>query len=98
MKAWIANLLWDAMWIFLWRVHDWVFDPDRAARGRMKDRQRWWAYKRKAESTASKKDDMRARWFEIRFDFKTPPDEALARGDLGTRPINGFRGAEPPRR
>lgn len=82
MKAWLANVFWDAMWLFLWRVHDWFFDPERAAKARFRDRERWWAYKLKADRTDSKKDDLRAEWFRIRFDFKTPPGDALVRGDL----------------
>lgn len=89
MKAWIANLLWDALWIVAWRLHDFAFDPDRAAKARFRDRQRWWAYYCKAEQTESKKDDMRAEWFRIRFQFETPPDEALKRGDLEPRLGNG---------
>ena len=86
MKAYIANLLWDALWIFLHRVHDWFFDPKRAAEQRFRDRERWWAYKCKAEATASKKDDMRAEWFRLRFDFNTEPTRAQARGDLNPHP------------
>lgn len=82
MKKWIADVLWDALWIFLRRLHDWFFDADRAVRQRFKDRERWWNYKLKAEQTASKRDDMRAEWFRVRFDFKTNPTAALARGDL----------------
>lgn len=82
MKAWIANLLWDAMWIFLRRVHDWFFNPERHARIRFQHRQRWWAYKLKTDQTQSERDNMRAEAWAIEFDFKTPPDEAVARGDL----------------
>lgn len=83
MKQWLANILWDAMLLFCGRVHDWVFDPKRAARVRMKHRQRWWAYEQRARQTESVRDDMRARAWAIQFEFKTPPDEAIARGDLG---------------
>lgn len=82
MKAYLANLFWDAMWLFLWRAHDGFFDPRRAAERRFRCRERWWSYKRKADQTASKKDDMRAKWFEILFAFETPPTDALIRGDL----------------
>jgi len=92
MKAWIANLLWDALAIFLARVHDWIFDPDRAAAWRMKNRQRWWSYKLKADATKSTRDDLRARWYQITFGFETPPDKAVERGDLLKRPANSFRG------
>ncbi|MFH0981830.1 MAG: hypothetical protein V2A79_09855 [Planctomycetota bacterium] len=82
MKAWLANLLWDALWLCLWRGHDWVFDPERAARIRFANRERWWAYHQKALTSLSKKDDMRADSWRIQFDFKTPPGEAVRRGDL----------------
>lgn len=92
MKAWIANLLWDALAIFLARVHDWIFDPDRAARWRMKNRERWWAYKVKADATDNLRDDRRAEWYRITFDFQTSPDEAVRRGDLVKRSLSSFRG------
>jgi len=82
MKAWLANMLWDALWIFLRRVHDWAFDPERNARIRMKHRQRWWSYHQRALQTKSERDDMRAQAWAIQFDFRTSPDEALIRGDL----------------
>ena len=88
MKAWIANLLWDALWIFLRRVHDWFFDPERHARIRFQHRQRWWTYHQRAIETQSARDDMRARAWEIEFDFETPPDEALERGDLPNYPAH----------
>lgn len=88
MKAWIANLLWDAMWIFLRRVHDWAFDPERNARIRMKHRQRWWSYHQRALQTKSERDDMRANAWAIQFKFETPPDEAIARGDLPNWPVH----------
>ena len=82
MKAWIANLFWDALWIFLQRVHDWAFDPERHARIRMTHRERWWAAHCKALTTNSKRDDARATAWAIQFDFKTPPAVAKTRGDL----------------
>lgn len=82
MKAFIANILWDALAMFLGRVHDWVFDPQRNARIRMRNRERWWSYVQRAKATKDKRDDMRAEAWRIQFDFKTPPDEAVARGDL----------------
>jgi hypothetical protein len=90
MKAWIANLLWDALGIFLGRLHDWIFDLNRAVRGRFRNREIWWRYYCKAKTTGSKRDDMRAEWYRIHFAFKTSPEEAVKRGDL--EPINGFRG------
>lgn len=82
MKAWIANLLWDALLIVSVRAHDWVFDPERHARIRFQHRKRWWAYYQKALTTKDPKDDKRAEAWRIEFDFKTPPAEALVRGDL----------------
>lgn len=82
MKAWIANLMWDALLIFSARLHDWVFDPDRHARIRFNHRKRWWAYHQKAQATKDPNDDLRARAWQIEFDFKTPPEEAMVRGDL----------------
>lgn len=83
MKTWLANALWSALAIFLTRVHDWVFDPARAAKIRFKNREKWWWYHERASKTKNSRDDMRARWWQIQFDFKTPPVEAIARGDLG---------------
>lgn len=37
---------------------------------------------RKALTTQDPKDDLRAEAWRVEFDFKTPPDEALVRGDL----------------
>lgn len=82
MKTWIANLLWDALWIFLRRVHDWAFEPERHARIRMTHRERWWAAHCRAQETDSKRDDARARAWAIQFEFKTPPAVAKVRGDL----------------
>lgn len=82
LKAWIADLLWDALKLFAARAHDWAFDPQRHARIRMAHRQRWWRYHQKALSTDDPRDDMRARAWAIQYDFKTPPEEAEARGDL----------------
>jgi len=82
MKAWIAEMLWDALAMFLGRVHDWVFDPERSASIRMRHRKRWWAYHQKAEHTKNKRDNMRAQAWAIQFAFKTPPQEAIDRGDL----------------
>ena len=82
MKAWIAQLLWDAMAIFLARVHDWIFSPERSARIRFANREKWWRYRQRAAETKSPRDDMRANSWAITFDFKTPPTVALARGDL----------------
>lgn len=87
MKAWLANMLWDALAILLCRVHDWVFDPERAARLRFENRKRWWAYKERADTTFSKRDDKRAEWYRIVFGFETPPEQAIRRGDL-----DSFRG------
>jgi hypothetical protein len=83
MRTWLANIIWDALWIFLRRVHDWIFDPDRNARIRFRNRERWWSYHQRAIATPdNQRDDMRAKAWRIQFDFKTPPDEAIARGDL----------------
>ena len=82
MKAWIENLLWDALKMFAVRVHDWVFDPNRHARIRMKHRERWWAYKVKAEQTKDARDDMRALAWQIEYKFEVPPEVARARGDV----------------
>jgi hypothetical protein len=81
-KQWLANLLWDALKIFLGRGHDWVFDPQRAALARFRDRERWWAYRQKALATQDPRDDLRAQWFQARFGFETPPSAAINRGDL----------------
>ena len=82
MRAWIADILWDALSIFGRRLHDWVFDPDRHARIRFRHRERWWAYERKATKTMDPRDDMRARAWQIQFGFKTNPTDARLRGDL----------------
>jgi hypothetical protein len=86
MKQWLANCLWDAVKLASGRLHDWIFDPRRAALARHRDRVRWWAYKLKAEQTQDPRDDMRAEWFRIRFNFETSPAEALVRGDLRSLP------------
>lgn len=82
MTQWLANCLWTAMQMVSIRAHDWFFDPQRAAAARMKNRVRWWAYKLQARATPDGRDDVRAKWFEIRFAFETSPDEANRRGDL----------------
>jgi len=82
MKVWLVNLMWDALRMVSVRAHDWVFDPDRAARNRMAHRERWWDYRLKAGFTKSERDDRRAEWWRIHFNFKTPPGEAGERGDL----------------
>jgi hypothetical protein len=82
MKAWIVNLMLDVLRILCRRAHDWLFDPERHARIRFRNRERWWAYKCKADATKDPKDDMRARAWQIEFDFKTSPDDAVKRGDL----------------
>lgn len=82
MKAWLANLLWDVVCIVSVKLHDWVFDPQRHARIRFAHRERWWAYKCKAEKTKNPRDDRRARCWEVEFGFETPPVEAMRRGDL----------------
>lgn len=82
MKAWLANLLWDALCMVSIRLHDWIFDPQRAAVMRFKNRERWYTYKTKAEQTQNKRDDLRARWWAVMFGFETPPIEAMRRGDL----------------
>lgn len=88
MRAYIANVLWNALALFLGRVHDWVFDPERSARIRFKNRKRWWAYHRKAAESGSKRDDMRAKAWQIQFKFETPPEDALNRGDLPEYPAH----------
>jgi len=82
MKTWLVNLMWDALEIFCRRAHDWAFDPNRSARIRMKHRKRWWAYVLRSQKTMNVGDDMRAQWWKIQFGFTTPPDAAVARGDL----------------
>ena len=82
MKTWLVNMVWDALHLVAWRLHDWFFDAERAAAARMRDRERWWSYHCKAQATPCPKDDVRAKWFEARFGFKTPPEVAKARGDL----------------
>lgn len=82
MKAWMADLMWGALLIVSRKLHSWVFDPERHARIRFEHRKRWWAYQQKALSTKAPWDDDRARAWQIQFDFKTPPAEAIARGDL----------------
>lgn len=81
-KAWIADQLWNALKLFLGRVHDWVFSPERNARIRMKNRKRWWRYHLKAQRTNDKRDDMRAKAWQIQFKFETSPEDAEERGDL----------------
>jgi hypothetical protein len=81
-SQWISNALWDGVKLFAGRVHDYFFDPVRAAKRRFADREKWWAYKIKSEQTKDKRDDMRAEWFRIRFDFETSPQDAVKRGDL----------------
>lgn len=80
-KAWIADLLWDALKLFLGRIHDWCFDPGRHARIRMKHRERWWKYHQKAMRTKDPRDDMRAKAWAIEYKFETPPVDATMRGD-----------------
>lgn len=82
MKAWLVNIMWDALAMFAVRVHDWVFDPDRSARIRMKNRKRWWAYYLKAARTKTKRDDLRAKSWQIQFRFEVSPNMAEARGDI----------------
>jgi len=80
MKAWLANLLWGAVGLLSQRLHDWVFDPQRAARARLQHRQRWWQYA--SHCAGDKNKERRAQWWAIHFKFETPPDRAVARGDL----------------
>ncbi|MCP4537756.1 MAG: hypothetical protein GY832_11480 [Chloroflexi bacterium] len=82
MKAWLVDLLWDALLIVCRRAHDWAFDPDRHARIRMKHRERWWDYHCRAAESDSPIDDARARAWAIQFKFQTPPNDAKARGDV----------------
>ncbi len=82
MTAWIADLLWSALRIFGVRLHNWVFDPQRAAKRRMRLRERWWAYELKAAATADPLDDIRAEWWRITFNFEVSPEAARRRGDL----------------
>lgn len=82
MKAWLANLIWDALLLVSVRLHDWFFSEERAAKQRFRHRELWWRYACRAAETNSTHDDMRARWWAVQFDFKTPPTEAVARGDL----------------
>ena len=82
MKTWIANALWSALAIFAGRLHDWIFDPNRAARIRFKNRETWWFYYQKSLKTKDARDDMRAHWWQIQFDFCTSPEAAKDRGDL----------------
>lgn len=82
MKTLLANWIWDILALVSTRAHNWVFDPKRNARIRMKHRKRWWAYDSKAARTKSKKDDMRAEAWKIQFNFKTSPGAAKHRGDL----------------
>lgn len=97
-KEWIAKCLWDGLKLFAGQVHDWVFDPQRAAKKRFKDRERWWAYRAKAAQTQDKRDDMRAEWFRIRFNFEVSPEEAIARGDLDPQAREiAMRGVEQAR-
>lgn len=88
MRQFLANLIWDALWIFLRRVHDWAFDPERNARIRMKHRERWWAYHCRALETKSERDDMRANAWALQFKFETSPEDAKARGDLPNYPAH----------
>lgn len=81
--AWLADCLWDALKLFAGRLHDFIFDPKRAAEARFRDRERWWRYTQKALATDNTRDDMRAEWWRIRFAFETSPDAAKLRGDLG---------------
>ena len=82
MKAILANMLWDVLELVCKKAHDFTFDPERHARIRMKNRERWWAYRQKAERTKKKRDDMRALAWQSEFKFETPPDEARKRGDV----------------
>ena len=79
MKAWIANLMWDALWICLRRIHDWAFDPDRADLIRAEGRERWWSYHCKAVQTASERDDMRAEFWRRLFNFHDAPEIKAAK-------------------
>lgn len=88
MRQFLANLIWDALWIFLRRVHDWAFDPERHARIRMKNRERWWAYHCRALETKSERDDMRANAWALQFKFETSPEAAIQRGDLPNYPAH----------
>lgn len=80
--VWLADILYGTLKMFGGRLHDWLFDPDRHARIRFAHRQRWWKYDQKAKATKDKRDDMRAKAWQIEYAFETPPDEAIARGDL----------------
>lgn len=84
MKAWLANVMWGAVGLLSQRLHDWIFDPQRAARQRMKHRERWWQYL--CEASGDKNKLVRARWWQIHFKFETPPDTARKRGDLKPMP------------
>ena len=88
MKQFIVNIMWDALAIVLVRAHDWVFDPQRQARIRMKHRDRWWAYHLKAVKTKSKRDNLRADAWAIQGKFETPPNEVIARGDVKPYPCH----------
>lgn len=81
-REWIANAMWDALKLFAGRVHDWAFNPQRHAKIRFRNRERWWRYVLKAEKTKDPRDDMRAKAWQIEFGFETPPTAAIDRGDL----------------
>jgi len=80
MKRLIANALWGALSVFSVRLHDWAFSPKRHAAIRFKHREIWWAYAQKG--VHNERHRKRALAWQIQFRFKTPPIEALARGDL----------------
>ena len=86
LMMWLADILVGALKLFAGWVHDWVFDPDRHARIRFHNRERWWKYQQKALATKDHRDDMRAKAWQIQYAFETPPDEAMARGDLHGNP------------
>ncbi len=69
----IGDVLFDALMHAGARLHDWFFTEERAVRWREKLRDRWWRYKTRAEGTQSKRDDRRAKCWQLLMDYNTPP-------------------------
>lgn len=82
MKAWLGNLLVGAVMHAAMVFHDKLFTVERAVNWRFKMRKRWWAYHQHATGTKTARDNQRAACWAAMMNFVTPPDEAVARGDL----------------
>lgn len=78
----LGDILVGALMHVLIFVHDWFFTKERGKFWRMRLREHWWTYHQRAEETPSQRDNQRAACWADLMGFKTPPEEAVARGDL----------------